>query len=268
MKTGSFFYTALIVGFSFGLLSCGKEMSDDDMSRSAGPNQGDGSNAANSAVLLVIDEESIDNGNPPNNFSDRDVNDDISRIGLRESLPYFRNNIGKSINLYTGEVGDEGWFAVKTIPSSWRTAGPTNRGSRNYLQAGPGIGGGNDPERFLDKIPDVIPLRAQALAMLTGRKIIAVVYDSDVSMNYSPINGSLKGENLGLVALEVERVTRRTDGSSGSLPVVQVKILDVETVKGYPLFLFANVPVPRSSSEPYDIAPPSNIPAIQLREAD
>ncbi|MFN4312928.1 MAG: hypothetical protein ACK4E0_01450 [Chitinophagaceae bacterium] len=238
---------------------------------SDGPSDNNGNhNNSNdsSAIVLVIDEESIDNGNPPNNFSAVDVNDQIAALDQRSSLRYFRLNVGKEINLYTGEVGDEGWFALKTIPNSWKNAGPTNNGTRNYLQAGPGLGGGNDDrEVLLDKIPNVTPLRARGLKMLVGQTILALVYDSDISINYSPLNGSLKGETLGMVALEVLEVTKRTDGSSGSLPRVKVRIRDVEQVKERSLQLFANAPVPQSSSEPYDITPPASVSAVNLADA-
>lgn len=147
------------------------------------------------------------------------------------------------------------------------TAGPTTNGARNYLAAGPGLGSGEGPEVLLDKIPNVTPLRASGLKMLTGKTILAVVYDGDVSINYGPLNGSLKGETLGLVALEVVAVTRRTDGSSGPLPKLTVKIKNVEEAKAAPLKLFSNAPVPRSSSEPFDINPPSTVPAIVLTDA-
>ena len=81
-------------------------------------------------VLLVIDEDSIDSGNPPNNFSDTDVNDDIAGLGVRTQLPFFAANVGQTITLHTGEVGDEGWFAPKTVPDSWADAGPTADGPR------------------------------------------------------------------------------------------------------------------------------------------
>ncbi len=77
--------------------------------------------------FLVIDEESIDNGNEPNNFSESDPDDNLAEIGLRQTLRFFRDNIGAEIVLYTGQVGDEGWFALKTIPVSWESAGPTGR---------------------------------------------------------------------------------------------------------------------------------------------
>ena len=94
----------------------------------------------NTAVLLLIDEESIDNGNEPNNFSAVDVNDQLADIGLRLPLRYFEENVGKTIDLYTGQVGDEGWFAPKTILNSWKNTGPTTNGTQNYLTPGPGLG--------------------------------------------------------------------------------------------------------------------------------
>ncbi len=220
------------------------------------------------SVLLVIDEESIDNGNLPNMFSEIDVNDQLARIGLRQSLRYFRENTGDTIVLYTGDVGDEGWHTVKTIPVDWKTAGPGTNGASNFIQAGPGLGGGNgSADALLDKIPNVTPLRATGLKMLTGKTVLAVVYDGDVSINYGPLNGSLQGANLGLVALEVLQVQKRTNGSSASLPKVTVRIVRVEAATAVPLKLFSNAPVPLSSSEPFDIDPPATVPAIILVDA-
>lgn len=226
----------------------------------------DKKNPTNSpAVLLLIDESSIDNGNLPNNFSETDVNDQVARIGLRQSLKYFQDNVGKTIDLYTGEVGDEGWFALKNIPASWKTTGPSGSGSRNFLTPGPGLGAtgsGIDQEAYLDNIPEVTPLRATALSMLTNQTVLAVVFDSGISINYSPLTGSLKGANLGLVAIKVLSVTQRTNGSSSSLPKISIRILNVSDVSNFDLFLFSNAPMPTSSSEPMDINPPSTIPAI------
>lgn len=217
------------------------------------------------AVLLVIDEESIDNGNEPNNFSDTDVNDQLAEVGLRKTLRYFEENVGDTIDLFTGQVGDEGWHALKTILTSWKNAGPTGKGSQNFLAAGPGLGGGeDDKEVLLDKIPDVTPLRATGLKMLIGKTILAVVYDGDVSINYSPLNGNLQGTNLGLVAFDVIEVTERTDGSTSSLPRVTIAIRAVDETLAAPLMLFANAPVPQSSSEPFDIAPPNSVATAEL----
>jgi hypothetical protein len=208
-------------------------------------------------AFLVIDEDSIDNGSMPNRFSASAVNDDIARLGQRRVLRYFENNVGRTITLHTGQVGDEGWFALKTIPKSWTSAGPTSDGLRNYLAAGPGLGTGSNPERWLDKIPDVTPLRATGLEMLEGRTVCAVVYDSDISMNYGPLNGSLKGDNLGIVAFEVNvgGVSRLTGYSSSSLPKVSLTIRDATATCGGPLALFTDAPAPRSSSEPFDVDP-------------
>lgn len=214
------------------------------------------------AVLLVIDEDSIDNGNEPNNFSDTDVNDQIARVGLRDQLRYFRENEGKTIDLYTGQVGDEGWFALKTIPNTWVNAGPTANGAQNYLAPGPGLGSPNvddDREVLLDEIPNVTSIRATGLKMLVGSTVLAIVYDSDVSINYSPLEGNLQGDNLGMVAFEVVSVRTRTDGSTSSLPIVTIKILNVNEVKERQLVLFANAPIPSSSSEPFDINPPASV---------
>ncbi len=220
---------------------------------------------ASRAILLVIDEESIDNGNPPNDFSEVDVNDQLAELGLRQPLRYFQDNVGNTIDLFTGQVGDEGWHALKTIPSSWINAGPTNNGARNYLAPGPGLGAAvpdDDREVLLDKIPDVTPLRATGLAMLVGETVLAVVYDSDISINYSPLLGNLQGANLGLVAFDVLEVRERTDGSSSSLPRVAIRIRDVSEVSDLQLALFSNAPVPQSSSEPFDVAPPGTVPAV------
>jgi hypothetical protein len=120
--------------------------------------------------------------------------------------------------------------------------------------AGPGLGSGRNREKFLDKIPDVTPLRATGLKMLEGSCICAVVYDSDISINYDPLNGSLKGANLGIVAFEVLDVTQLTGQSSGSLPKVDIRILDADQVCAGPLQLF-DAPAPISSSIPYDVIP-------------
>jgi len=213
-------------------------------------------------VFLIIDEDSIDNGNPPNFFSDVEVNDQIADIGLREPLPAFAgDNVGKEITLFTGEVGDEGWFAPKVIPAEWDAAGPTGDGLQNYVLAGPGLGtpdADGDREALLDKIPDVTPLRATGLKMLEGQTICAVVYDSDVSINYDPLDGSLKGDNLGIVAFEVLNVEQLFGYSSSSLPKVEIKILNADTVFGGEMTLFTDAPEPTTSSEPFDITPPTD----------
>lgn len=256
-------FLALLLAVIFISISCEETNGNiDDL-----PENG-GVTGNSSAVFLLIDEESIDNGNEPNNFTAIDVNDQLATVGLRTQLKYFKDNVGKTINLYTGEVGDEGWHALITIPSSWINAGPTGNGLKNFLAPGPGLGGGTDnKEVLLDKISDVTPLRATGIAMLKGHTILAVVYDSDVSINYSPLLGNLQGANLGIVAFKVLEVTKRTNGSDKSLPVVKIEILNADLVKNSELYLFMNAPVPKSSSEPVDITPPANPGKIELTKA-
>lgn len=234
-----------------GIILFASSCSDDDDDTRPG--------TTNSPVFLIIDEESIDNGNPPNNFTETDVNDPIAAIGLRQQLAYFAANIGDTITLYTGDVGDEGWFAMKSVPSAWQSAGPTVNGTDNYIQAGPGLGSGTDPEDLLDNVLNVTPLRATGLKMLTGKTVLALVYDSDVSINYSPLQANLMGENLGLVGFTVVDVTTRTDGSSSSLPRVRVKIENADNLKQETIYFFSNAPVPTSSSEPYDVIVPASV---------
>lgn len=252
------FTLALTAGMFFLLTACQQET----LSSNENPETAD-----NNPVLLVIDEESIDNGNEPNSFSDVQVNDQLAEVGVRTILKYFQDNIGRTINLHTGQVGDEGWHAIKTIPTSWINAGPTAIGARNYLQAGPGLGSGSpddNKEVLLDKIPDITPLRATGLTMIKGKTVLAVVYDGDVSINYSPLQGNLMGANLGLVAFDVLQVTERTDASTSSLPNVTIRIRDASQISSRTLQLFQNAPVPQSSSEPFDIKPPSNAPSATL----
>ena len=223
------------------------------------------------AVFLLIDEESIDNGNEPNDFSETDVNDQLADIGLRLPLRYFQDNVGKTIELYAGQVGDEGFFALKTIPATWKSTGPTSIGLDNYLIPGPKLGAAvpdDDREVLLDEIPNVTPLRATALTMLVGQTVMAVVYDSDISINYSPLEGNLQGANLGRVAFDVLSVRKRMDGSTSSLPIVTIRIRSVSEVEGLSRVLFSNAPVPESSSEPFDITPPASAPSISVTPAE
>lgn len=112
----------------------------------------------------------IDNGGAPNNFSATDVNDQQAKLAQRAELAYFDRHRNGTITLYSGQVGDEGWFAPKAIPSGWDRTGPTPNGSRNFVgnpsqpyphNVGPGLGTADhngDRESLLDKIRNVTPL--------------------------------------------------------------------------------------------------------------
>jgi hypothetical protein len=234
-----------------------------------------------SPTLLIIDEDSIDNGihfNPtgglitpggPSFFSASEVNDDKPSHTQRDVLRYFRDNVGETITLKTGQTGDEGWFAPNCIPLKWTStvngstcltdASGRATGINNYF--GRNGAGAIPPQLRLDKIPHVIPLRALGLDALVGKDVCAVVYDSDVGINYDHgtslgVNGNLQGETLGVVAFHVEQ-TRTLDGfSSSTLPQVTLTILNTSLCGTSKLF---NAPVPESSSVPNDrVAPGSS----------
>ena len=142
------------------------------------------------------------------------------------------------------------------------SAGPTTDGRRNFVgntnvppsyNVGPGLGTGSNPEVLLDKIPDVTPFRKTGLKNLIGQTVCAVVYDSDISINYGPLNGNLQGANLGTVAFTVNKVTSLRGQSSGTLPKVSLTIRDADVVCNGPLKPFTNVPAPISSSVPMDV---------------
>ena len=92
------------------------------------------------------------------------------------------------------------------------------------------------------------------MRLLVGQTVCAVVYKSDVSMNYGPLNGSLKGDNLGIVAFKVKSATQLTGQSSSGSPKVMVEVLDAGAVCGKPLTTFNAAPAPPRSS-PMDTRP-------------
>jgi hypothetical protein len=231
--------------------------------------------------LLILDEDAIDNGDrywtsdetvfddsSIKSFTDQEVNDDLSDFARRRQLRFFEDHIGNSIWLWSGQVGDEGWHALKTIPDSWSDAGPTDSGLRNYVgnpsqayphRVGQGLGTGDSPEVRLDEIPDVTPLRAEGLFGLIGKTICSIVYDSDVSINYDPFEGNLQGENTGTVAFEVEDVVYLPGFSDSTLPRVKINILNSNEVCEQSLNLYLDAPMPSSSSEPMDVKPDDEI---------
>ncbi len=208
------------------------------------------------AVLLAIDKNGIDDKKAPTFFSPFQVNNDVAAIGVRAQLRFFRDRVGETITLPTGEVGDEGWFALKTIPASWTQAG----GAAGYVGnpaanpedppphgTGPGLGApdaNGDPDSLLRRVPGVTPLRATALNNLIGREVCAVVYDHQMSINQDQRTGDLRGANLGTVAFQVVALTPSTDASSSSLPNVEARIRDARTVCRGPFALLTDAEAP------------------------
>lgn len=232
------------------------------------------------AGFIIIDEDSIDNDDEPftttpcyeyldptmftsnpgcGEFTDTapPVNANLSLSpGVRKELPFFDNNVGKIIELQVGHITDEGWFAPQIIPQSWIDAGPTDDGIRNFvgvmnmpggpLVPGDGLGSGNDPEIFLDNIPDVRPIRYEGVLGLIGMDLCAVVHDSDISINYLNPNppggvedGNLQGNYKGIVAFRILQVIPFVDDSpfaQGQDPQeiakVKIGILDAKNDEG------------------------------------
>lgn len=46
------------------------------------------------ATLIVLDRDALDDGPPPHPIPAEAVNDLIATVGLRDQLPYFFNNVG------------------------------------------------------------------------------------------------------------------------------------------------------------------------------
>jgi len=101
----------------------------------------------------------------------------------------------------------------------------------------------------------VTPLRASGLKLLVGERVCAVVYKSDVSINYGPLNGSLKGSNLGQGCVWDRERHQADERPSGSLPQVEAKVLDSDAVCSHELALLSAAPVPASSSLSFDVIP-------------
>jgi len=201
----------------------------------------------------------FDNSDPISPLDDNTaypVNDDLANPGVRNELRFFDANPGEIIELQVGHITDEGWYAPQIIPQSWVDTGPTDDGIRNFvgvmqmpggpLVPGDGLGVGGDPEALLDNIPDVRPIRYEGVLGLLGMDLCAVVYDSDISINFLNPNppggvedGNLQGANLGIVAFRVLQVLPFGDDSpftQGQDPQeiakVKIGILDAKNDEG------------------------------------
>jgi hypothetical protein len=236
-----------------------------------------GGGGSEEPVFLIIDKDVLDNGIQFNNsggeitpsgpqfFSDYDVNDDIASETQRNVLRYFQFNAGQTISIMSGETGGEGWFAPNCVPAKWinsysymdstcLTGSEQQIAIRNYL----GLNGTSaiPSQQRLDQISDVRPLRALGLNRLIGKVVYAVVYDSDISINYDlgtplGVNGNLQGETLGIVAFRVNAVRTLNNFSSNTLPELQITILNASSF-GNSNFDLLKAPIPMSSSVPND----------------
>ena len=152
-------------------------------------------NESDDICLVIIDEDTIDNGiisiiaaaASHGVQDDYLINDDRpTEVG---NPPLIWNELfpGDIVLLPGGEVDDEGIFALPE-DTPWSLA--------DYVA-------GTVPQALLDEIEDVMPLRDQDLVRLIGLTCTAVVYDSDISMNYEPIQANLQGARYGLFTFTV-----------------------------------------------------------------
>jgi cysteine-rich repeat protein len=157
--------------------------------------------------LIIIDEDGIDNdmrsveraaashGVRPDFL----VNDDRPTKMGNPPLRWNQLFPGDIALLPTGQVDDEGWFALPPVIryADDRTSNLTNQ---QWIAA---FVNGTLPQDLLDKVRDVMPLRNHELVELVGRTCVAVVYDSDISINYRPEYANLQGERYGLFTFTV-----------------------------------------------------------------
>ncbi|MHC4992186.1 MAG: hypothetical protein ACYTGC_14535 [Planctomycetota bacterium] len=184
-------------------------------------------------TLLILDEETIDNGISTIEMAAYDcgvepdylVNDDMPTEFGNPPLYWNAYCPGGEYLLPSGQYGDEGVFAP-----------------------GPGTGldlsmfiAGFVPQEWLDEVPDVTPLHNEQLEQLVGTSFVAVVYDSDVSIDYEygmPY-ANLQGERYGLfffTVLGVMEPSLPESQSSGSLYDLYVRVDEVPAEFCYVLF--------------------------------
>lgn len=167
------------------------------------------------ACVVIIDEEGVDNDMRSVELAadghgvtpDFLVNDDRpTEVGN----PWFRWNTlfpGDIVKMPTGQIDDEGWFALPPNVLNGQEIGIQYADDRSFVGTYEEwidrFVAGSLPQDLLDKVRYVMPFRNQDLVQLVGKTCVAVVYDSDISMNYEPIYANLQGERYGLFAFTV-----------------------------------------------------------------
>ena len=170
--------------------------------------------------LLIIDEETIDNDISTieaaalsnSVLPDFLVNDNSpTKIGN----PWLNWNIfhsGDIVRLPGGQTGDEGLFSVPpSVPFSLD----------DFAE-------GTIPQDQLDNVLGVTPLRNGELLGLKGGTYLAVVYDSDISINFDPLNANLQGDRYGRFAFTVLDVLPPGLPESGDLFDLLVRVEPVD----------------------------------------
>jgi hypothetical protein len=167
---------------------------------------------------------------------------------INENKPLEKNNIsllwntipdgpGDIVRLPTGQVSDEGWFM---LPPEIQYYGKTftNQEAINLFGGTTGSPNGavvNDamwfanfnilPQQYLDKIFDVQPLRDHDIANMIGMKCTALVWDSDISMNYNNRrSANLQGARLGFFTFTILDVVNPQAAAGAIPPLYNAKI--------------------------------------------
>ena len=189
---------------------------------------------AQSSVFLVIDRYAIDYGLEPYQVPPEVKNDLIAAVGVRDPLPFFSANVGRQFTLRTGTEGNDSWFALNSVPSTWESQAGLNDGLQNFVLAGPGLGSpdrNGERETLLFSIAGMTPVRASNADFLLGRSVCAVIYDDDLSPPAEGFDMSLRGANLGLMAFRVQGVV----DTASPWPGMTVELLDVRETCSAPL---------------------------------
>ena len=177
--------------------------------------------------LVIIDEETIDNAISTilaaaaahGVTGDFLTNDDSPTEVGNPPLRWNVNFAGDIVKLPGGQRDDEGLFA---LPETIRYADDRTLADFGLTTSAEWIAAfvaGTLPQAALDKVRDVMPLRNQDLAALVGRTCVGVVYDSNISINFQPLNASLMGGRYGLftftvLAVEVPGSTPESQSST------------------------------------------------------
>jgi hypothetical protein len=136
---------------------------------------------------------------------------------------------GRLVKLPTGQVDDEGWFAPPLGPIRYADPSNAEGAPADYNEWLSRFVEGTLAQKNLDKVRDVMPLRNQDLIQLVGKTCTAIVYDSDISINYLPLYANLQGRRYGAFTFKVEAAevpgTLPESSSSTSLYDLWLRVL-------------------------------------------
>ena len=192
---------------------------------------------APSPILVVIDKDSIEFGVQQYQVPPDALNDLIASVGVRDPLPFFAANVGAQFLLRTGLNGSDSWFGFTRAPIQWESGAGADDALENFVLAGPGLGSPDSSGQrasLLSSVDDMVPVRSDRAALLVGRSVCAVVYDTDLAIAENDSRVNLDGPNLGMVAFRVSSIF--TAGSAW--PTLLVEALDVRSTCGEKVDVF------------------------------